>query len=185
MITEVVAGDSGQAAAITHKSCGCNRPVSIHAAGEFGGSGPIDIEVPICLNIPIFIDTRNLNTAISESGINQMVEFWRTENTDFRLSLTEKDLVKLAAELAVRKGLPAAVSVPADIIAQQKSKTTDPYLISCLNKLETAFSNNENEKAKLFQPGSPMNLCDASTTSAIQYLNHPLRETSQRQTGGL
>jgi len=121
-----------------------------------------------------------VNTAISRDGIDKMLALWRDEVIIPELNLTEEDKVKLAFELAVRKDLSAAKSVPADILNRQKQLTKNAELLAELDFVSPALSENEGVRSSLFETlKSPKNRTNEDfVIEALHYLHHTLRAQS-------
>ena len=121
-----------------------------------------------------------VTTAISSDGLDKMLAIWRGEIKDFDLKLSESDKTTLAFELAVRKGLPSAKNVPADILEQQKQSTKNNELKEKIDFLSPALSENEGVRSQFFERlKSPDNQINEDfTIEAVHYLHHPLRAQS-------
>ncbi|MCF6342597.1 MAG: hypothetical protein L3J31_07320, partial [Bacteroidales bacterium] len=141
------------------------------------------------------------NTAISPDGVEKMWKIWNGQLKIKGLNISENDRLKLAFELALRKGLPAARFIPEDILTQQKQLTKNPDLQKKLDFVSPALSENDGVRNQFFESlKSPKNRVDEDlVVEAVQYLHHPLRAQSAekfvlpslemlneiRETGGL
>jgi aminopeptidase N len=125
-----------------------------------------------------------IKTAITPDGIGKMLGLWRGDPAQFDYQLSESDKVSLSFELAARKVLPAAKSIPEDVLDQQKQKTENAELLAKLEFVSPALSPSEGVRGSFFEKlKSPDNWVNEDfVIEALHYMHHPLwAQTAEKE----
>jgi aminopeptidase N len=124
-----------------------------------------------------------LSTALSSKAIHKMVELWKGTLKIKGLPLSERDMTTLSYQLAVRRNGKMAKEIPSDVLQQQLKKVKDPDRKAQMAYTIPALSSDSAVRDHFFFAlRNPENReHQAWVSTALDYLNHPLRAKSSEK----
>ena len=124
-----------------------------------------------------------LSTALSGHAIHKMLELWKGNLKIKGLSLSEGDMTTLSYQLAVRRNGKMAKEIPSDILQQQLKRVQDPDRKAQMNYTIPALSSDSAIRDHFFYAlrKHANREHQAWVSTALDYLNHPLRAKSSEK----
>jgi len=124
-----------------------------------------------------------LSTALSKHAIQKMVKLWKGTLKIKGLPLSEGDMTTLSYQLAVRINGKMAKEIPSNILQQQLKKVKDPDRKAQMAYTIPALSSDSTVRDHFFYAlrNYAQREHQAWVSTALYYLNHPLRAKSSEK----
>lgn len=124
-----------------------------------------------------------LSTALSNRAIHKMVELWKGTLKIKGLPLSESEMTTLSYQLAVRRNGKMAKEIPSDILQKQLKRVKDPDRKAQMIYTIPALSSDSAVRDHFFYAlrEHANREHQAWVSTALDYLNHPLRAKSSEK----